>query len=187
MNIDTLITTTYSNAQVDKSFLDCVYEECGAEQPNITHPVLVFSIYWEEYFFKTFNTLEKQTKLFELYKKCFNGLSYDSTLDDFLSNPNYLKMFWTMDYYLNDLFTHNNDESESKKIKFKKNDVLHNCFSWFDKENVDNLFKVFLKHNPNLTAVLTVEEIAKRRLYIKDGLLTMVDGQTVYPNAPFSI
>ena len=92
-----------------------------------------------------------------------------------------------MDYYLNDLFTHNNDESESKKIKFKKDDVLHNRFSWFDKENVDNLFKVFLKHNPNLTAVLTVEEIAKRRLYIKDGLLTMVDGQTVYPDAPFSI
>lgn len=51
MNIDTLITATYSNAQVDKSFLDCVYEECGAEQPNITHPVLIFSIYWDEYFF----------------------------------------------------------------------------------------------------------------------------------------
>lgn len=138
-------------------------------------------------FFKTFNTLEKQTKLFELYKQCFKGLSYNSTLDDFLSNPNYLKMFWTMDYYLNDLFTHNNDESESKKIKFKKDDVLHNRFSWFDKENVDNLFKVFLKHNPNLTAVLTVEEIAKRRLYIQNGLLTIVDGQTIYPNAPFSI
>lgn len=138
-------------------------------------------------FFKTFNTLEKQTKLFELYKQCFKGLSYDSVLDDFLSNPNYLKMFWTMDYYLNNLFTYSNDESESNKIKFKKDDVLHNCFSWFNKENVDNLFKVFLKHNPNLTAVLTIEEIAKRRLYIKDGLLTMVDGHTIYPNAPFSI
>ena len=112
-------------------------------------------------FFKTFNTLEKQTKLFELYKQCFKGLSYDSVLDDFLSNPNYLKMFWTMDYYLNNLFTYSNDESESNKIKFKKDDVLHNCFSWFNKENVDNLFKVFLKHNPNLTAVLTIEEIAK--------------------------
>lgn len=31
----------------------------------------------------------------------------------------------------------------------------------------------------------TIEEIAKRRLYIQDGLLTMVDGQTIYPNAPF--
>lgn len=47
---------------------------------------------------------------------------------------------------------------------------------------MDNLF---LKHNPNLTAVLTIGEIAKRRLYIKDGLLTMIDGQIVYPNAPF--
>ena len=37
MNVDTLITATYSNAQVDKSFLDCVYEECGAEQPK-HHP-----------------------------------------------------------------------------------------------------------------------------------------------------
>lgn len=46
---------------------------------------------------------------------------------------------------------------------------------------------MFLKHNPNLTTVLTIEEIAKRRLYIKDGLLTIVDGQTVYPNALFSI
>lgn len=85
-----------------------------------------------------------------------------------------------MDYYLNDLFTHNNDEhnndeSESKKIKFKKDDVLHNRFSWFDKNSVDNLFNMFLKHNPNLTAVLTIEEVAKRRLYIKDGLLTMVN------------
>ena len=96
-------------------------------------------------------------------------------------------MFWTMDYYLNYLFTHNNDESESKKIKFKKDDVLDNRFSWFDKDNVDNLFKVFLKHNPNLTAILTVEELAKRRLYIQDGLLTMVDGQTIYPDPPFSI
>ena len=92
-----------------------------------------------------------------------------------------------MDYYLNYLFTHNNDESESNKIKFKKDDVLDNRFSWFDKDNVDNLFKVFLKHNPNLTAILTVEERAKRRLYIQDGLLTMVDGQTIYPDPPFSI
>ena len=185
MDIDTLITATYSNKQVDKSFLDCVYKECGAEHPNIIHPVLIFSIYWDEYFFKIFDTLDKQTKLFELYKQCFKGLSYNSRLDDFLSNPNYLKMFWTMDYYLNYLFTHNNNESENNNIKFNKDDVLHNCFSWFDKDSVDNLFNLFLKHNPNLTAVLTIEEIAKRRLYIKDGLLTMIDGQTVYPNAPF--
>jgi len=52
MDIDTLITATYSNKKVDKSFLDCVYEECGVEQSNITHQVLIFSIYWDEYFFK---------------------------------------------------------------------------------------------------------------------------------------
>lgn len=51
MDIDTLITATYSNKKVDKSFLDCVYEECGVEQSNITHQVLIFSIYWDEYFF----------------------------------------------------------------------------------------------------------------------------------------
>ena len=185
MNVDTLITATYSNTQVDKSFLDCVYEECGVEQPTITHPVLVFSIYWDEYFFKTFNTLEKQTKLFELYNQCFKGLSYHSTLNDFLSNLNYLKMFWTMDYYLTYLFTHNNEETKDNYVKWKKDDVLQNQFYWFDKDNVHHLFKLFLKHNQNLTAILTVEEIAKRRLYIKDGLLTIVDGQTIYPNAPF--
>lgn len=73
MDIDTLITATYSNKKVDKSFLDCVYEECGVEPSNITHQVLIFSIYWDEYFFKIFKTLEKQTKLFELYKQCFKG------------------------------------------------------------------------------------------------------------------
>lgn len=93
-------------------------------------------------FFKIFNTLEKQTKLFELYKQCFKGLSYDSTLDDFLSNPNYIKMFWTIDYYLNDLFTHNNDELKSNKIKFKKDDVFDNRFSWFDKKHVNNVFQL---------------------------------------------
>lgn len=96
-------------------------------------------------------------------------------------------MFWIIDYYLNYLFTHDNDESERNKIKFKKDDVLYNRFSLFDKDSLNNLFKLFLKHNPNLTAVLTIEEFSKRRLYIKYGLLTMVDGQTVYPNAPFSI
>lgn len=167
--------------------MDCVYKECDADKPNITHSILIFSIYWDEYFFKTFNTLEKQTKMFELYKQCFKGLSYDSTLDDFLSNLNYMRMFWIMDYYLNYLFTRGHHESESNKVKFNKNDVFDNRFSWFDKNSVDNLFNMFLKHNPNLTAVLTIEEVAKRRLYIKDGLLTMVDGQTVYPNSPFAI
>lgn len=187
MDIDTLITATYSNAQIDKSLLDCVYQECGTKKPTITHPVLIFSIYWEEYFFKTFDTLNKLTKLLELYKQCFKGLSYDSTLDDFLSNPNYMKMFWIMDYYLTYLFTHNNEETKYNYVKWKKDDVLQNQFDWFDKDNVHHLFKLFLKHNPSLTAVLTIEEIAKRRLYIKDGLLTMVDGQTIYPDAPFSI
>lgn len=125
--------------------------------------------------------------MFELYKQCFKVFAYNSTLDDFLSNPNYIKMFWIIDYYLNYLFTHDNDESERNKIKFKKDDVLYNRFSLFDKDSLNNLFKLFLKHNPNLTAVLTIEEFSKRRLYIKYGLLTMVDGQTVYPNAPFSI
>ena len=61
-------------------------------------------------------------------------------------------MFWIIDYYLNYLFTHDNDESERNKIKFKKDDVLYNRFYLFDKNS-----------------------------------LKMVDGQTVYPNAPFSI
>ena len=46
MDIDTLITATYSNAQINKSLLDCVYQECGTKKPTITHPVLIFSIYW---------------------------------------------------------------------------------------------------------------------------------------------
>ena len=60
MNVDTLITATYSNKQVDKNFLDCVYEECGAEQPNITHPVLVFSIYGMNIFLKHLTHLKNK-------------------------------------------------------------------------------------------------------------------------------
>lgn len=47
-----------------------------------------------------------------------------------------------MDYYLNDLFTHNNDELKSNKIKFKKDDVFDNRFSWFDKKHVNNVFQL---------------------------------------------